>query len=148
MQQDLLTQMEDLLNHGGMNYTTFLHTYAIDALRGVGLEDLVKEAIGKSVVIANVRDVLVSDIELDLRECLGYVGDAGAGPEEAITSSREFRDLLEKICKDMKMQSEQSNSLKSFRFKEGHPAYPVFWDFAYAFLGDDGGQILVCSSSD
>jgi len=91
---------------------------------------------------------LASDIELDLRESLGCTGVAGAGPAEGITSSEEFLVLLEIICNDARMACERSSSLQSFRFREGHPAYPVFWDFAYAILREDGWLILVCSSSD
>lgn len=148
MRQDLLRQMEDILNNGGINYTTFLRIHAVHRCAGGSLEDLAKEALGQSVVIDDVQDVTASDIESELRECLGYAGDAGAGPEEGIIGSNEFCVLLDNICEDMKIQSEQSSSLKSFRFKEGHPAYPVFWDFAFAFLREDGGKTLVCSSSD
>lgn len=148
MRQDLLRQMEDILNNGGINYTTFLRGYAVDRCPGNSLEDLVKEALGQAVFIDHVQDVSASDIESELRECLGYAGDPGACPEEGIIGSNEFCALLDNICEDMKIQSEQSSSLKSFRFKEGHPAYPVFWDFAFAFLRESGGKILVCSSSD
>lgn len=148
MRQDLLRQMEDILNNGGINYTTFLRSYAVHRCPGVSLEDLAKMALGQAVVIDDVQDVSASEIESELRECLAYAGDAGAGPEEGIIGSNEFCVLLDNICEDMKTQSEQSALLKSFRFKEGHPAYPVFWDFAFAFLREDGGKILVCSSSD
>lgn len=134
MRQDLLGQMENILNNGGINYTTFLRTYAVHGYPGVGLEELIKDAFGQSVVIDNVQDVSASDIESDLRECLGYVGDSGAGPEEGVIGSDQFCVLLDQICEDTQIQSQQSSSLKSFRFKEGHPAYAVFWDIAFAFL--------------
>lgn len=121
---------------------------AIHCCAGVGLEQLAKDALGQAVVIGNIKDVSASDIESDLRECLGYAGDAGAGPGAGVICSDEFFLLLEKICEDMKIQSEQSLSLKSFRIEEGHPAYPVFWDFAFAFLREGEGKILICSSSD
>ena len=148
MRQDLLRQMEDILNNGGINYTTFLRSYAVPRCPGVSLDELAKEALGQAVVIDNVQDVSASEIESDLRECLAYAGDAGAGPEEGIIGSTEFCVLLDNLCEDMKIQSEQSISLKSFRIEEGHPAYPVFWDFAFAFLREGEGEILICSSSD
>ena len=148
IQQDLLRQMEHILNNDGINYTTFLRIYAIHCCTGVGVEQLAKEALGQAVVIGNIKDVSASDIESDLRACLGYAGDAGAGPGAGVIFSDEFCLLLEKICEDMKIQSERSLSLKSFRIEEGHPAYPVFWDFAFAFLQEGEGKILICSSSD
>jgi len=148
MQKSLLARMEELLSHGGMNYSTFLRAYSVDDCSGLELEEIARQAIGENVSIDSIRDVSFADIDLDLRECLGYEGDVSAGPKNGITRAREFLDLLENICKDVRAESERSCVLKSFRFQEGHPAYPVFWDFSYAFFAEDECQILVCSSSD
>ena len=140
--------MEDLLNYGGTNYSTFLRTYSVEGFSGHELEDIVQEAITEDVSIDNIRDVSFAEIDADLRECLGYEGMIGAGPKDGITGTSEFLDLLESICKDARAVGECSLALRSFRFHKGHPGYPVFWDFAYAFVGENKCQILVCSSSD
>ncbi len=31
---------------------------------------------------------------------------------------------------------------------EGHPGYPVFWDFAFLFVSNSNATILIGSSSD
>lgn len=148
MQQDLLTQMEDLLNDGGFNYSTFLRSYTVEGTSGLEPYAVIQKAISEDIVIDNLSDVPFAEIEANLRECLSYQGMEGAGPEDGITKAPEFLDLLENICEDAKAEGDRSLALKSFRFKEGHPAYPVFWDFAYAFLGEQRCSILICSSSD
>jgi hypothetical protein len=42
----------------------------------------------------------------------------------------------------------QAKMVKRFWFAAGHPAYPVFWDFAYAIFGSEMTTIVVGSSSD
>ena len=38
--------------------------------------------------------------------------------------------------------------LAQFWLRDGHPAYPVFWDFAFVIAGSAGGQVFIGSSSD
>lgn len=148
MQQDLLTKMEDLLNDGGLNYSTFLRSYTVEGSPSTEFYEVVQKAISEDIAIDSLRDVSFAEIEANLRECLSYEGMEGAGPQAGVTRTSEFFALLENICKDVKIESERSLALKSFRFQKGHPAYPVFWDFAYAFLGERTCTILICSSSD
>lgn len=148
MQQTLLTRMENLINDGALNYTVFLRTYCIDSRAGQTIEDMARTVMEDDVAIDNVREVNFSEIEDDLRECLGYVGIDGAAPKAGVVESGEFQALLGSICEDAKSECELSSKLLSFRFQAGHPAYPVFWDFAFAFLGEKNCQLLVCSSSD
>jgi hypothetical protein len=36
----------------------------------------------------------------------------------------------------------------SFWLEEGHPFYPVQWDFAYVLAGHNGAEVFIGSSSD
>lgn len=148
MQQDLLTQMEDLLNEGGLNYSTFLRSYTVERISGLEFDEVIQKAFSHKIAIDNLRNVSVAEVEANIRECLSYKGMEGAGPDEGVISTPEFLGLLDDICKDARFESKRSLALKSFRFQKGHPAYPVFWDFAYTFLNERKCSILICSSSD
>ena len=43
---------------------------------------------------------------------------------------------------------EAAERVALFWLKNGHPAYPVFWDFAFAAYTDEGVHVLMGSSSD
>jgi hypothetical protein len=72
--------MENLLNDGAPNYTVFLRTYCIDVCADPTIEDMVSSAMEDDVVVDTVREVNFSEIEEDLRECLGYVGMMAQDP--------------------------------------------------------------------
>jgi hypothetical protein len=55
-----------------------------------------------------------------------------------------MRSILESIAQ----LSKSSTKIKALALVEGHPAYPVFWDFAFLFLGENDCLLLVGSSSD
>ena len=62
--------------------------------------------------------------------------------------SEEFARLLELTMAEVSSAVESATKIETFRFSEGHPAYPVFWDFALLFASPTETVILVGSSSD
>jgi hypothetical protein len=148
MEHGVLAEMADLLNSDGTNYSVFLKAYS-GAILGTGeIGYIVSRLIGADVVVSAVRDSDLSEVVEVLRQCLGYVGDESAGPGASTLGSAEFSNLLKRILESVTHLSDTSYGLKSFGFLHGHPAYPVFWDFAYLFLGNDEHVLLVGSSSD
>ncbi len=140
--------MANLLDSDGTNYTTFLKSYSRASAEVGEVEDLVEALVGQRVAINDVRDCSLAEVTEELRDCLGYVGDDGAGPGPDTLASPEFSSLLQGIIDDVAQVIEHSNVVKSFRFLNGHPAYPVFWEFAFLFLRKDNHLLLVGSSSD
>jgi len=140
--------MEDLLYGDGKNYTVFIRSYGTDFIADLTIQEIVQRMIGDEAIIEDVRDVNFSEVERELRTGFGYSGDDNAGPAVTTLESSQFRVLLEEICEEAKLESHRSTGLKTFRFKDGHPAYPVFWDFAFLFIGDSKCELLVGSSSD
>jgi len=41
-----------------------------------------------------------------------------------------------------------ATTIKRFWLKQGHPAYPVFWDFAFVVIGTQQVELFIGSSSD
>jgi len=148
MMQELLTEMADLLNSDGVNYSVFLRAYSGVPESASDIDSIVNGVIGHDVVLDGVRDANVSEVVATLRQSFGYVGDESAGPGASVLGSTEFSRLLGSIRDSVVQLSQTAYGIKSFEFAEGHPAYPVFWDFAYLFLGNDKHVLLVGSSSD
>jgi hypothetical protein len=148
MNEKLLTDMADLLNSDGVNYSVFLQAYSGGKGFESGIERIVKRLIGHDVVLSSVHIVNVTEVVETLHQSLSYLGDESAGPGASVHESTEFSRLLESIRDSVVQLSQTAYEIKKFEFTEGHPAYPVFWDFAYLFLGNDQHVLLIGSSSD
>lgn len=143
-----LTDMADLLNSGGINYWVSLRVYSGIPESTDEINSIVNRLIGHEAVLNDVRDVGTTEVVETLLQSLAYVGDKGAGPGPDVLRSADFSRLLGNIRDSVVQLSQRVYGIKSFEFAEGHPDYPVFWDFAYLFLGDDQHVLLVGSSSD
>lgn len=148
MKQRMLTEMADLLNSDGINYTVFLKAYSGGIAGTSNIGDIVNGLVGNDVVVSGVSDSDVTEVVQELRQCLGYVGDEGAGPGLKTLRLAEFSRLLKSILESVTQLNETSYGLKSLGFAKGHPAFPVFWDFAFLFLRSDEHVLLIGSSSD
>lgn len=148
MDEGLLTQMADLLHSEGKNYSVFLRAYRGATRCASDVGDIVNRLIGYDAVITAVVDSNVIEVAEQVRECLCYVGDESAGPGSGTLGSAEFANLLERILEGVAQLGSRSHGVRSLEFLEGHPAYPVFWDFAFLFLGNDENVLLVGASSD
>jgi hypothetical protein len=148
MTQRVLTEMADLLNSDGINYSVSLSAY-LGLKEGTDdVNSIINRLIGHKVVLNSLRDASVAEVVETLRQSLGYVGDDSAGPGPSVLKSRDFSRLMESICDSVVQLSQAFCRIESFEFAEGHPHYPVFWDFAYLFRGNDEHLLLVGSSSD
>jgi hypothetical protein len=112
------------------------------------MSDIVNALIGNSVVVDEVRDVDATEVTEAVSRSLGYVGHESAGPSAKVLASAEFSNLMRSILESIAQLSKSSTKIKALALVEGHPAYPVFWDFAFLFLGENDCLLLVGSSSD
>lgn len=98
--------------------------------------------------IGDVEQVGATDLVVEMEGLLRYAGDSGAGPSDAVVRSRALSDVLSELKDGISEWAAQAKTIHRFEFEVGHPAYPVFWDFAYAFCTGGVTTILVGSSSD
>jgi hypothetical protein len=138
----------NFLNAGGTNYTVFLRTYQTDTTSGESTMDAVRRAVGEGVSVERVQAASVHEVLAEVTSSLAYAGDASAGPDPADLLSAEFRRLLADVIEKVCALAEGAIRIEQFRFKDGHPAYPVFWDFAFLFVAPHQSTVLVGSSSD
>lgn len=139
--------MAALLNSDGTNYTVFLQCYAGSLPSDLTFEQKVSAILGPACIVENVRDLDHRSIEEILRENLSYRGEH-AGPDATILASERFQELLDAIVTDCQDASGSSQVAQSFFIVDGHPAYPVFWDFALFFGRADEYALLVGAASD
>lgn len=143
-----LEAIENLLNAGGVNYSVFLRGYLTALSENASLETVVSAAVGASVALEGVRAVSSAEVITEIKTALCYAGDKGAGPAAQAIQSNDFRALLSTLVTEVDALAHNAPAIFQFGILRGHPACPVFWDFAFAFIGDTDAAILVGSASD
>ena len=148
MHPELYSRMVDLLDSDGTNYTVFLRLYQGQLPSGLTFAQAVKAILGPGCVISDDHDVDASQVEAILRDNLACTGSVGAGPGTATLASPTLQELLDAIVLDCRDACARSDVARAFLIVEGHPAYPVFWDFNLFFGSIDGYMLLVGAASD
>lgn len=147
--QALLDRVVALLSRGATNYTVFLRLYR-SPIAGPNVDpgECVRKALGEDVRMGGAEEIEVADLLAEVDEHLRFEGDPWAGPAALALKSAEFADLLLELRKGISELAGHADRVERFWLKAGHPAYPVFWDFAYLLVKDEMATILVGSSSD
>jgi hypothetical protein len=142
----LLSELEPLLY--GYNYQVFLRAYRAPFAPGEPAEWYVARALGPTAVVERSVPVTGPEIIAEVERSLRYAGDEGSGPKPSALRSRRFEELVASVVGEVARAVAGAVLLAQFWLRDGHPAYPVFWDFAFVIAGADGGLVLIGSSSD
>ncbi len=139
--------LEDLLE--GYNYTVFLwHYHDPAALPDEELSGILHRTLPKAeIVVGGSQTSTAEELLTDISDAIGHIGDSGYGPMPERIQSEVFRQLLSEVIQECMLLCSGAR-IELFWLKEGHPAYPVFWDFSFAIRHEHGCDILVGSSSD
>ena len=141
-----LRDLEGMLEGG--NYTVFLRAYSVSHAADATPREIVASALGESAVIGNVIPEVADEVVSEIRCCLEHSGDEGYGPFASRLASPKFKSLCLSVLAQVSDLCASAQEIILFWIAEGHPAYPVFWDFAYLFRGLEQSSIFIGSSSD
>lgn len=141
-----LKEMGELLY--GTNYQVFLRLYRVPFSPQISASEYITQALGPAVVIGGTSLAAGPEVLTEVENALRYVGDSSSGPAPSAIRSQRFDELLGQVLSHLRQTILGANSIEQFWFKDGHPAYPVYWDFAYVFSGPLGAEVLIGSSSD
>ncbi|MFN0019376.1 MAG: hypothetical protein ACKVP0_14015 [Pirellulaceae bacterium] len=146
MMESLLSELESLLY--GWNYQVFLRAYRVPFASGEPAEWYIAQALGSAAVVGGSVPVTGPEVIAEVERSLRYVGDEGSGPKPSALQSPRFEELVTGVVGEVTRAAARAVLLNEFWLREGHPGYPVFWDFAYVIAGPDGGLVFIGSSSD
>ena len=141
-----LVKITDKLNSYSLNYVADVEIYPIDKGISGSTADVVK-SVFNSAVLGGESESNTSELLEELMAGLSYAGDSGAHSNLKYVGSPEHKQDLENLKNKLKPVLASNSSITSFWLKEGHPFYPVFWDFAFSVDGSNR-FIVIGSSSD
>lgn len=144
--EGMLVELERLLY--GYNYAVFLRAYRIPFSTGTPAEEYIAQALGPAVVIGRAGPVSGPEVIAEVEQSLRYTGNGGCGPKPSALRSRRFKALVIGLSAELERAMTGAELVAQFWLREGHPAYPVFWDFAFVVAGPVGGMVFIGSSSD
>ncbi|MEX2962310.1 hypothetical protein [Microbulbifer sp. TYP-18] len=136
-------RIENLLY--GVNYEVWFNLYG-PADPELGLTDTLKRLISKDCEVSGVVPSTPNEAMSEIMDMVLYKGDTSSGPLKLESKKVEITELMGKIFSIIGI--EDAEMVVEFGFKNGHPAYPVFWDFSYDIHSSGQRWIFVGSSSD
>ncbi len=137
------------LNGGdALNYTVSFGLFAARGLADGSLEEIAHQAIGPLTKIGGSCSCTNLSLLKEVASSLEYSGDNGAHPNRGFLSSPTFQEAVDRAIREIGDLIDAADQLIAFYFAEGHPFYPVFWDFAFVIVRGRDAFILIGSSSD
>ena len=129
----------------GMNYEVWFNLYGpLDPT--LDLDQVLKRHVSKAAQVSDISPSSPEEAKAEIMSMLLYEGDLGAGPVDLGDKCEEVASLINQILSSINM--DKADQVTGFAFRKDHPAYPVFWDFAYDIHSNGKRWILVGSSSD
>jgi hypothetical protein len=141
---DLLTT---IIERGAGNYVVSFLLYEVDHDQGATLEEIVQSSIN-GAKIGNSSTATTDDVLRDVRDGIEYEGDESHGPAQEDLKSKQFLETKGRVMAELLAILNKADRILHFTFQDGHPAYPVYWDFAYLIGGRTHSYVFVGSSSD
>ncbi len=129
----------------GNNYEVCFHLYG-PSDSGIGLAEALKTLISTECELFGVAPSSPEAAANQIVEMVLYEGDAGSGPLELESKKVEVLALISNVLSRIGLGS--ADLVVEFSLKHGHPAYPVFWDFAYDIHSNGQRWVFIGSSSD
>ncbi|WP_175843697.1 hypothetical protein [Burkholderia contaminans] len=146
--QLLLDDISDELAGGSLNYGVFLKAYAVVHAEPLQSTEIVSTALGGEAIAIDFAEIRSDSVIEMVKRCLLYAGDDAAGPSKETLESDVLTGMIEKLVSDLRLTISHAIKVEAFTLEEGHPFYPVFWDFAFLFRAASEATIFIGASSD
>lgn len=143
--------LQDIIGHlhrQATNYTVNLQLIEARPVQSESSSALVRRMLGVQAVLGGIETVDANRVCAEILEALQYAGFKGAGPGVEVARDSAFQALMAQLQVELRRLASASIKVERFWLQGGHPAYPVFWDFAFLFRGSDKITLFIGSSSD
>jgi hypothetical protein len=132
----------------GRNYAVHLRVYRLPFSPDAGVEQYIAQALGPAAVIGGSSRATEQEVLTAVNEALRHEGDDGYGPPRSALQSQKFEELVSMVRFHLDQALGAASVIERFWLKDGHPDYPVYWDFAFVIAGPRAAEVFVGSSSD
>lgn len=156
----MVDQIEDLLrkishklsngswfSEGASNYVVDVKLFRESTTTDLDEIEVIEKLIPKSIV-GDIEKSNLAELVGLVKEGFEFSGDKGSYPNRKYLVSEEFKDDLNQLLEQIQMIFSENIEIFKFWLKDGHPFYPVYWDYAFLIKKKENNYILIGSSSD
>ncbi|WP_444787805.1 hypothetical protein [Rheinheimera sp. NSM] len=129
----------------GINYAVSFHLYGLGDCDSA-LEQILQEQISKDCKVSGVVASSPEQARHEIMDMVLYEGSTSAGPIDLKSKKNEISSLMQDVFSHIAL--DDADMVTEFGLAEGHPSYPVFWDFAFDVHSKGKRWILIGSGSD
>lgn len=137
------------MNRGDVcNFQASIDLFSGDVISSEDEVSAIKQILGSQ---AKPEFIEVCDMEkmlLRVRDDISWNGDEGAFPNRKYLFASDFNTDLEDALAKLRRLLKDATGFWEFVLVEGHPFYPVFWEFSFLIKSPDKNYIFIGSSSD
>jgi len=144
----LFSQVSESLNTNSLNYCVNIGLYPCVGTANKEITEIVKSALGERALLGGYSKVDSNEILDAVIEGLKYEGDDSSHPNLTYLRSDSGQQAIQDVAFALNELLNESKSTFSFWLKEGHPFYPVFWDYAHVIEVASGTFVLIGCCSD
>lgn len=146
---DHLEQLCDGLNRQGLNYVAEMMVFPAAAQAGEPLQQIARAALQTECALGNSPYPVDYDQMLaEFWNAASHAGDHGYYPTPGYIGSPEWTEQLAEITRAMWREFGACDSIYAVGLIQGHPFYPVFWEFAFIVERPPDAFLFVGASSD
>lgn len=136
------------LQIGSLNYSANLKIWEANNSAGKSAGEIVRAALGATAVLGGTFAISEEDAISEILGAFLFAGDDGAHPGQKTLSSERYKKDVSAVMERLRAWIESSSLLIGIWLKEGHPFYPVFWDYAYIVESGSDCHVIIASASD
>jgi hypothetical protein len=144
----LLDQHFAELRKDSLNYVVHVKVYESENGSDRDVAEILKAVLRAKVVVGRTSDASADELVNDVLRGLRYEGDDGSHPGLEFLKSPLSQKALARIQSHLNALIDKSRQITRVEIEEGHPFYPVFWDYAYVAQKDGVALVIIGSSSD
>jgi hypothetical protein len=131
-----------------LNYCANFQIWDAGDVAGESVQKIVMQAIGDSITIGGTYPITHSEAMDEIQNGFFFTGSEGSHPNLPLLESKSYQLEIAEIIKELSNWLKHADQIIGFWLKDGHPFYPVFWDYAYIIEQGKRAYVFIGSSSD
>ena len=143
-----LSSLSNKLFSKSKNYQISFSFIKVADGAGSSLDKILTQALDTTIEVGGSMSISTKLFYEEISDKISHQGDHGAHPNLPYIKSGDFTEDLSSLLSILSEITESADLLLSFWLMEGHPFYPVFWDFGYLIESEGDSYIFIGSCSD
>ena len=112
------------------------------------INNILKSIIGDDIDICNVTSSSLIKVIEEMKKGLSYSCINHGHDNIQYVVSKELNYKINEVTNLIKELFKKNSKIYRFTIEEGHPFYPVFWDFSFLIKCEEEAYAFIGSSSD